>query len=201
MVDFGGLAVPLHQRDVLPEDADSHWATTITQRPNESIEQFVPDTPPADDSQLFAPPPVAVEQAASLEPPVPEVIPALLKDIRVSRHGLTVTVSFQLTRLAVVQLVAKRHGKAIARTAKERLKAGKHALRLSFSAKRWPTGLSFKTKELTKPKPVPATGCESKSGSSGGGGAGPNAVATKCESASPGSSGAGPNAVATSLHG
>ncbi|MGA8363760.1 MAG: hypothetical protein WB709_04495 [Solirubrobacteraceae bacterium] len=185
---------------VLPEDTDPHWASTITQRPNESIEQFVPDTPPADNSQLFAPPPVAVEQATSLETPVPEVIPALLKNIRVSRRGLTVTVSFQLTRLADVQLVAKRHGKAIARTAKKRLKAGKHVLKLSFSAKRWPTGLSFKTKELTKPKPVPATGCEGKSGSSSGGGAGPNAVATSCESgSSSGSPGAGPNAVATSL--
>jgi hypothetical protein len=184
---------------VLSEDTDPNWASTITQRPNESIAQFVSDTPPADDSQLFAPPPVAIEQAASLETPVPEVILALLKDIRVSRHGLTVTVSFQLTRLADVQLVAKLHGKAIARTAKKRLKAGKHALKLSFSAKRWPTGLSFKTKELTKPKPVPATGCESKSGSSGAG-AGPNAVATSCESgSSAGSPGAGPNAVATSL--
>ena len=75
-----------------------------------------------------------------------------------------------LTRLADVQLVAKRHGKAIAKTAKERLKAGKHALKLSFSAKRWPTGLSFKTKELTKPKPVPETGCENNPVSSGGGG-------------------------------
>ncbi len=185
---------------VLPEDSDPNWASTITQRPNESVAQFVSDTPPADDSQLFAPPPVAVEQATTLETPVPEIIPALLKDIKVSRHGLTVTVSFQLTRLADVQLVAKLHGKAIARTAKKRLKAGKHALKLSFSAKRWPTGLSFKTKELTKPKPVPATGCESKSGSSGGGGAGPNAVATSCESgSSSGSPGTGPNAVATSL--
>jgi uncharacterized membrane protein YgcG len=187
---------------VLPEDTDSNWAGTITQRPNESVAQFVSDTPPADNSQLLAPPPVAIEQARSLETPVPEVIPALLKNIRVSRRGLTVTVSFQLTRLADVQLVAKLHGRAIARTAKKRLKAGKHALKLSFSAKRWPTGLSFKTKELTKPKPVPATGCEGKSGSSGGGGGGggkPNAVATACESGSSGAPGAGPNAVATSL--
>ena len=184
----------------LPEDTDPNWASTITQRPNESVAQFVSDTPPADNSQLFAPPPVAVEQAKSLESPVPEVIPALLKDIKVSRHGLTVIVSFRLAGLADVQLVAKRHGKTIAKTAKERLKAGKHALKLSFSAKRWPTGLSFKTKALVKLKPVPATGCESSPGSSGGGGAGPNAVATSCESSSSsGSSGAGPNAVATSL--
>jgi hypothetical protein len=185
---------------VLPEDTDANWASTITQRPNESVAQFVSDTPPADNSQLFAPPPVAVEQAKSLESPVPEVIPALLKDIKVSRHGLTVIVSFRLAGLADVQLLAKRHGKTIAKTAKERLRAGKHSLKLSFSAKRWPTGLSFKTKALVKLKPVPATGCEGKSGSSGGGGGGPNAVATSCESgSSSGSPGAGPNAVATSL--
>jgi hypothetical protein len=183
---------------VLPEDTDPNWASTITQRPNESVAQFVSDTPPADDSQLFAPPPVAVEQATSLETPVPEVIPALLKDIKVSRRGLTVIVSFRLAGLADVQLIAKRHGKTIARTAKERLKAGKHSLKLSFSAKRWPTGLSFKTKALVKLKPVPATGCENSPGSSGSPGTGPNAVATSCEVAA-GSPGTGPNAVATSL--
>jgi hypothetical protein len=188
---------------VLPEDTDPNWAGTITVRPNESVAQFVSDTPPPDDSRLLAPPPVVVEQAASAETPTAQIIPALLKDIRVSRHDLTVTVSFDLTRLADVQLLAKLHGRAIARTAKERLKAGKHALRLSFSAKRWPTGLSFKTKELTKPVPVPATGCENTpSSSGGGGGTGPNALATACQTGGGGvssSPGTGPNAVATSL--
>ncbi len=186
---------------VLPEDSDPNWAGTITVRPNESVAQFVPDAPPPDDSQLFAPPPVAVEQVASAEAPVPEIIPALLRNIRVSRHGLTVTVSFQLTRLADVQLVAKLHGRPIARTAQERLKAGKHSLKLSFNVHRWPTGLSFKTKELTTPKPVPATGCENTPGTSSGGshGTGPNAVTTACEAGAPSSPGTGPNAVSTSL--
>ncbi len=156
---------------ILPEDSDPAFATTITQRPNESIEQFVSDTPPPDDSELFAPPPVQVETKATAEP-VPEVIPALLKDVSVSRHGLTVTVSFELARLADVQLVAKLHGKAIARTREERLKAGKHSLSLRLERKRWPSGLNFVTKELTKPKPVPATGSE------GSVGTGPNAVST-----------------------
>ncbi|HTC61012.1 MAG TPA: hypothetical protein VK691_12975 [Solirubrobacteraceae bacterium] len=156
---------------VLPEDSDPDWASTITVRPNESIEQFVSDTPPPDDSELFAPPPVSVE-AKSTEVPVPEVIPALLKDVSVSRHGLTVTISFRLTRLADVQLVAKLHGKAIAHTRNERLKAGRHSLSLRLERKRWPNGLSFVTKELTKPKPVPATGSE------GSVGTGPNAVTT-----------------------
>ena len=154
-----------------PEDDDPNWAGTITVRPNESIEQFVSDTPPPDNSDLFAPPPVAVE-AKSTEVPVPEVIPALLENVTVARHGLSVTVSFELSRLADVQLVARLHGKAIARTREERLKAGRHSLSLRLQRTRWPSGLSFKTKELTTPKPVPATGSE------GSVGTGPNAVST-----------------------
>jgi hypothetical protein len=155
---------------VLPEDTDPSWAGTITVRPNESVEQFVADTPPPDDSQLFAPPPVAVETKTTSES-APEVIPALLKDIKVSRRGLTVTISFQLTRLADVQLVAKLHGKVIARTREKRLGPGRRKLELRFERKRWPDALSFKTKELTTPKPVPASGPEAAN-------TGPNAVTT-----------------------
>ena len=155
----------------LPENTDPNWATTITLRPNESVEQFVADTPPADNSELFAPPPVQVETKPTTEP-VALVIPALLKNIKVSRHGLTVTISFQLTRLADVQLVAKLHGKVVARTRDQRLRAGKRKLVLTFERKRWPDALNFKTKELTKPKPVPAKGSEGEAKT------GPTAVST-----------------------
>jgi hypothetical protein len=155
----------------LTEDADPSWATTITLRPNESVEQFVADTPPPDDSELLAPPPVQVETKPVAEP-VALVIPALLKNIKVSRHGLTVTISFQLTRLADVQLVAKLHGKVVARTRDERLKAGKRKLVLTLERKRWPDALHFKTKELTKPTPVPAKGSEGEAKT------GPSAVST-----------------------
>jgi hypothetical protein len=156
---------------LLPEDTDPSWASTIVQRPNESVAQFVSDTPPPDDSQLFAPPPVQVETKASGES-LPLVIPALLKDIKVSRRGLSVTISFKLTRLADVQLVAKLHGRVLERTPLARLAPGERRLRLSFSRKRWPDALSFKTKELTKPKPVPV------SGSQGEAKTGPTAVST-----------------------
>jgi hypothetical protein len=156
---------------VLPEDTDPNWAGMITQRPNESVAQFVSDTPPPDDSQLFAPPPVQVEAKANGES-VPLVIPALLKDIKVTRRGLLITISFQLTRLADVQLLAKLHGKVIARTREERLGAGRRKLELHLERKRWPDALSFKTKELTKPKPVPASGSEGKAKT------GPTAVST-----------------------
>src|SRR6201999_4532673 len=96
------------------------------------------------------------------EEPTPEVIPALLKDVKVSRRGLTITISFQLTRLADVQLIAKRHDKQVARTLSERLKPGKRKLSLRLQRRLWPDGLSSKTKELTKPKPVPATESEGK---------------------------------------
>ncbi len=153
-----------------PENPDPNWASTITQRPNESVAQFVSDTPPPDDSTLFAPPPVQVETKTT--EPVQLVIPALLKNIKVSRRGLTVTISFQLTRLAKVQLVAKLHGKVVARTPSERLKPGKRKLVLTFKRRSWPDALSFKTKELTKPKPVPATGSEGQAKT------GPTAIGT-----------------------
>jgi hypothetical protein len=156
---------------LLPEDSDSNWAGTITLRPNESVEQFVADTPPPDDSKLYEPPPVQVETKPSSEA-VPFVIPALLKNIKVSRHGLRVTVSFKLTRLAQVQLVAKLHGKVIGRTRDQRMKPGLRKLSLSFQRSRWPDGLSFKTKELTKPTPVPASGPEGEAKT------GPSAVST-----------------------
>ena len=171
MVTSAGWIFHYTNGTLLPEYTDPSFATMITLRPNESIEQFVPDTPPPDDSELFAPPPVQVETKANAEP-LPEVIPALLKDVAVKRHGLTVTISFELTRLADVQIVAKLHGKVIARTREERLKAGKRSLSLRLERKRWPTALGFVTKELTKPKPVP------ESGSAGKVGTGPTAVST-----------------------
>lgn len=171
MVTSAGWIFHYTNGTLLPEYTDPSFATTITSRPNESIEQFVPDTPPPDDSELFAPPPVQVETKASAEP-VPEVIPALLKDVTVKRHGLTVTISFDLTRLADVQIVAKLHGKVIARTHQKRLQAGKRSLSLRLERKRWPTALGFVTKELTKPKPVPASGPTGKVGT------GPTAVST-----------------------
>jgi hypothetical protein len=171
MVTSAGWIFHYTNGALLPEYADPAFATTITLRPNESIEQFVPDTPPPDDSELFAPPPVQLETKASAEP-VPEVIPALLKDVTVRRHGLTVTISFQLARLADVQLVAKLHGKVIARTREERLKAGKRSLSLRLERRHWPSALGFVTKELTTPKPVPASGPAGKVGT------GPTAVST-----------------------
>ena len=62
-------------------DTDPAFAGPITTRPNEAAEQFVPDTAPVDDSQLFAPPPVAIETAPA-EAPEPEQLAALITGVR-----------------------------------------------------------------------------------------------------------------------
>lgn len=132
-----------------PKDTDPAFAGPITTRPNEAAEQFVPDTAPADDSQLFAPPPVAVE-TTSTEAAEPEPLEALIKNVRKPKlKGLTLSLSFTVTRKARVQLIARRKGKTVAKTGNRTLNRGRHTLRLKLSRKRWPTALRFRTKELT----------------------------------------------------
>jgi hypothetical protein len=131
------------------KDTDPAFAGPISSRPNEAAEQFVPDTAPADDSQLFAPPPVAVETVAA-EARVAKQLKALITNVRKPRlRGTTLELSFNVTRKARVQLVARRRGKTVAKTANRTLKPGRHTLRLKLSRKKWPTALRFRTKELT----------------------------------------------------
>ena len=187
---------------VYPQDTDPAFQGTITQRPNESVAQFVPDTPPPDNSQLFAPPPVQVAQTTTTAPQSGGYIPALLQNIRVRRRGLTLMVSFRLTRLASVALVARRRRVVVAQTPRKRLGAGRHMLMLHLSLERYPTALRLQTKELTVPKPVPCpTGVGSKTGSgstTGTGNDSPIAVTTQCGAAGSSSgSGSGSDTVST----
>jgi hypothetical protein len=132
-----------------PVDADPAFANAITTRPNEAAEQFVPDSAPADDSQLFAPPPVEV-QTETTEPVEAKPLKALITNVKKPKVSkkLVLSLSFRVTRRAKIQLIARRGGKTVARTPNRTLKPGKHTLRLQLSRKRWPTGLKFKTKEL-----------------------------------------------------
>jgi hypothetical protein len=127
-----------------PADADPAYAGTITFRPNEAAEQFVPDRPPVDDSELFRPPPVEIQQ-----PPAEKVtrLAPLLKKIRTARRGSTLVVRFVLVRPARVALIARRKGKVVARTRTRMMKPGRHVLRLKLSRKRWPQRLSFSARE------------------------------------------------------
>src|SRR5262249_21692854 len=61
MVTTAGWVFHYTDGTPLAPDSDPAFATPITTRPNEAAAQFVPDTPPADDSQINAPPPVIQE--------------------------------------------------------------------------------------------------------------------------------------------
>lgn len=140
-----------HFSDGAPRARDpwTAFATTITYRPNEAVAQAIPDTPPADDSQLFAPP--------ALEPE-PEAPPATTRTVRVKAlmakvgrpkvdRRLRLHLSFTLRRAARVQLQGRRKGKIVARSAFRLLKPGRHTLVIQLNRKRWPTALRFRTKE------------------------------------------------------
>lgn len=130
-------------------DADPAFDRLIAYRPNESLAQSIPDAPPADDSQLFAPPPPAVEPEAT--PPSARVrrIPALMARMskpRVDRR-LRLSLSFTLRRSAKVQLQARRRGRVVAKTAYRLLRPGRHTLTLQLAREAWPDALRFRTRE------------------------------------------------------
>lgn len=129
----------------LPQDTDPAFRGPITFRPNEAAEQFVPDTPPADDSELFKPPPVELQQT----PPAPPTkrLPALLRRIRTKLRGKTLVVGFVLTRKARVSLIARRKRRIVARTKARTLKPGRHVLRLRLDPHRWPQRLKLSAHE------------------------------------------------------
>lgn len=135
----------------LPVDTEPTLQGLITDRPNESAAQFVPDTPPTDDSLLLAPPPVEVATASAPTETTKTLAP-LLKNVRSKLHGLTLELSFRLTRRAKVAIVAKRGGKVVARTKQRWLKPGKRTLTLRLSRKRWPTKLAFSVTDPAAPK-------------------------------------------------
>ncbi len=128
-------------------DTDPAFQTTIDFRPNEAAEQFIPDRPPVDDSQLFAPPPL--EPDPITEPPArpPRRLAPLIKRVRTRLDGLRLTVSFTVTRRARVQLLAKRRNRVVARTPRRTFRPGRRELVLRLSRERYPTKLAFKVAE------------------------------------------------------
>ncbi len=118
-------------RDVAPA-----FSTVVTYRPNEAIAQSIPDSPPADDSQLFAPP--AVEPEPEPTAPVTRTrrIPALMTKIgkpKVDRR-LRLHLTFTLRRKAGVQLQAYHKRKLAARTKLRALRPGRHTSSCSCRA-------------------------------------------------------------------
>ena len=137
------------------QDTDPAFQSTITFRPNEAAEQFIPDRPPADDSQLFAPPPLELDPKAPPKRGRTRRLPPLLKRVKSKLNGLTLTVSFTLTRRARVALIAKRGRRTVARTRPRVMLPGRRRLRLRLSRRRYPTRLAFSVRALPRSKPKP----------------------------------------------
>jgi hypothetical protein len=133
----------------LPQDTDPAFRGAITFRPNEAAEQFIPDAPPADDSELFKPPPIELQQ--SPPPARTKRLPPLLRRIRTKLRGKTLVVRFTLTRKARVSLVARRKRRVVARTRPRTMRAGRHVLRLRLKADRWPQRLKLAAHEPGAP--------------------------------------------------
>lgn len=140
-----------HYTDGAPQtvDTDPAFQGTIEFRPNESAEQFVPDSPPVDDSQLFAPPEIEADEPPEDTPPKRR--PPVIKHVKTDLVGKTrLRISFDVTRKARVQVLAKRHRVVVARSKPRVFGKGHHQVSLKLSEKRWPTGLAFKTKEIKR---------------------------------------------------
>lgn len=150
MVTWAGWLFHYSDGTVLPEDTEPAFQGTIEFRPNEAAEQFIPDQPPVDDSQLFAPP--ELEQNPLAEPPKAKVrrLPPLLRKVRSKLRGLTLTVSFTVTRKAKVALLAKRGGRTVARTPRRTFAPGRHSLALALSRENYPTRLAFQVSEVKR---------------------------------------------------
>jgi hypothetical protein len=145
MVTWGGWV--FHYSDRSPEtvDTDPNFQGTIQFRPNEAAEQFIPDALPADDSELFAPPPV--EDIKQKEQRTHQ-LPPLLRKIRSHLRGLVLEVSFTVTRKARVALIAKKGASTVARTPKRLFGRGRHSLVLHLSRDRYPTKIAFEIKAV-----------------------------------------------------
>jgi hypothetical protein len=136
-----------------PEDSDPNFAGVISFRPaDEGVPQLPPNEPPPDTSQ-------ANQLPVPLKPPEPTAeTPVFSQRALVvglhSRivHRYTLELTFKLVAAARVQLIARRHHRPVAQTARKTLKAGKRRLTLRLNPHRWPNELDLKATPL---KPLP----------------------------------------------
>ncbi len=156
------LHVPGEAAEGPPDSAfaEEEGEVPISSRPlDESIPQTVLDTLPEDDSGVKeGESTVNFSQLVKVEAePFAKVTLPLLSHVH-SRliHGTTLELSFHLAVKARIQLLAKRHGRVVAKTAQQTLKAGNRKLMLKLNAKQWPTSLALKTKNLA-PLPTVST--------------------------------------------
>jgi hypothetical protein len=149
----------------LAQDTDPNFNGVITNRPPDAgIPQLIADIPPPDDSLANQQPP------APPPPPAAPTVSYTTKQLLTHMHShlvhrYTLELTFTLTVKARVQLLASRHGRSVARTARGTLKAGKRRLLLRLNPRRWPTKLDLHATPLAPLPRVPASGAGNGSSS------------------------------------
>ncbi len=134
----------------LPRDEAPAMHQLITYRPPDgSTQSLPPDTLPIDDSGSE---PKAEEPT---EPPLKGAkrrpLPARVTKVKQQLVGKTLLeLSFTLTAKARVQLIARRHGKVVAKTPLAMLTKGRHQLKLRLDPKHWPTKFHLTVKPAGK---------------------------------------------------
>jgi len=150
MVTQAGWVFHYTDGTVQDESLAPAFGSLITVRPNESAAQFIPDTPPVDDSLANAPPTI---DPVPVPVPEPEVIPALLKKItvklrvRAKGRDLAFVVRFQNRRKARIQILLKRKKHTVVKSKSTVYKPGAHTIVLPVTRKRYPDDLKVATKE------------------------------------------------------
>jgi hypothetical protein len=134
----------------LVQDGDPNFASVVTFRPaDDGVPQLPADEPPPDDSLANQAPPAPPPPPPP--PPAPQVLSnaAVLVGLRSHViHGNTLELTFKLVAEAHVQLLAKRHGRVVAKTPRRTFKAGRRKLLLRLDVHRWPTKLDLKATPL-----------------------------------------------------
>jgi hypothetical protein len=120
----------------------------ITYRPPDNgVPEVLPDEAPESDSpanqQLGS---QLVTPTIGGAPGVKEVVKkALVSQVHTRLlKGDVLELTFTLSGRAHVQLVASRHGRMVARSRRETLRKGEHALKVALNPKRWPTKLDLR---------------------------------------------------------
>ncbi|MBJ7519056.1 MAG: hypothetical protein JHC84_05105 [Solirubrobacteraceae bacterium] len=142
---------------VLPQNTSPAIQRLITVRPrDERTPTLPPDTLVRDETPPFVAPP-AEPAAPPVEAVAPKPLPSLLRvigkpKIVKTKRGRRIHLRIQVRRRARVQLVGRRGGRTVARTATKTYRPGRYTLRMKASVRRWPTALRFVTRDLELPQ-------------------------------------------------
>jgi hypothetical protein len=140
-----------HLGPALPQDTDPLLHTLVTFRPPDaSLPTVSPTERPEDNSGANA----EKEKPPLEEPePLPKSRPPLYGKLKTKLlAGNVLQLTFLLRVKAHVQLFAKRKGKTVAKTPRQTMEKGNRELRLKLDAKRWPTKLDLRVKEVKQVK-------------------------------------------------